>query len=289
MKDDFIQEFRIQSIRDLNEAKAIIENNGSLEHAAWFCEQSFEKTVKYVYAYYKLKIQAQTIDSVYDKLKDKSHMRAAELVINMQREIFAYFWRVVSSGLLTNPSIPMPVQNLIRDMLKDSKISDNGIFESMFDSARDKISNLLGMKGDYNDALRSSTSKNLNNYLQKFDYSKVIQEMLADRGAQFAKLFSYPNHVDFSRFLDPPLYQNQIHFVIKTMALAPWILPYAETSRYPLRECNYQNLRLFRDLESKIKPYFALLINEIDELNKGADECIASMTEFHKWANPEGG
>src|SRR2546422_8749971 len=86
LEDKFIEELRLQSFRDLEEAEKILENNGYIEHVAWLCEQSYEKLVKYVYAYFKLKIQNGSVKSVYDKMYQSQHYGSYKLIINMFRE-----------------------------------------------------------------------------------------------------------------------------------------------------------------------------------------------------------
>jgi HEPN domain-containing protein len=87
-KDDFVKDFKVQVERDLDGAEIILKAAGPLEHVAYLCEQSFEKTIKYVYAYYKLNIKGEQIGAVYQKMKQDSHIGSNKLILNMLREYY---------------------------------------------------------------------------------------------------------------------------------------------------------------------------------------------------------
>jgi hypothetical protein len=74
------------------------------------------------------------------------------------------------------------------------------------------------------------------------------------------------------------------NFPLKVLALSPWILlpVYAEMSRYPLKECSYINLEIFRRYEAQLRPYSAYLIGVFKELQNDADGYIESMNTFRK-------
>ncbi len=82
-----------------------------------------------------------------------------------------------------------------------------------------------------------------------------------------------------------PLAVGNASFPLKVLALSPWILPpaYTEMSRYPLKECSYINLELFRRYEAQLRFYFAYLIGVFKELQNDADVgYIESMNTFRK-------
>jgi hypothetical protein len=53
-------------------------------------------------------------------------------------------------------------------------------------------------------------------------------------------------------------------------------------SRYPLKECSYINLEIFRRYEAQLRSYFAYLIGVFKELQNDADGYIESMNTFRK-------
>jgi hypothetical protein len=63
------------------------------------------------------------------------------------------------------------------------------------------------------------------------------------------------------------------NFPLKVLALSPWILlpVYTEMFRYPLKECSYINLEIFRRYEAQLRSYFAYLIGVFKELQNDVD------------------
>jgi hypothetical protein len=265
----------------LDGAEIILRADGPLEHVAWLSEQSFEKTIKYVYAYYKLKIQKENIDTVYDKMKYKSHLNSTELTLNMLREFYVESYQFIMLHLSGNPLIPEQLKILMNDLFKQAKINGAGFFESMFDNAIRKMIPILRKKEDYVTFLKKTNEDGLRQFLNKFDYDQRIEEMTNNVGNDFRKILSPEQISDASFFMSPLLQQKQFRFIMKVIALCRYVLPYTEMSRYPLRECNYENLRLFRELEPQLRPYFILLIGELRKLIKDSDDYIESLVALH--------
>jgi hypothetical protein len=53
-------------------------------------------------------------------------------------------------------------------------------------------------------------------------------------------------------------------------------------SRYPLKECSYINLEIFRRYEAQVRSYSAYLIGVFKELQNDADAYIESMNTLRK-------
>jgi hypothetical protein len=274
--DSFLDDLKLQAQRDLAGAEIIAKGGGPIEHEAWLCEQSFEKIVKYVYAYFKLKIQAGNLNSVHDKMREQAHYGTPILVINMLRELYRAYGQTMMEFTLKFAKIPDNLQLPIRELLDKLPKNYVGYLDKVFDGARDRMAKLLGDKLGLEDALKKSVPEHLHWYLQKFDNDERIEDIVKNEAKAFQGL------VDISQFTDPTLYQKNFNFPLKALAISPWILPYTETSRYPLKEYNYSNLQLFRKYEGNLRPYFASLIEVLRELQKEADDYIESLNTFKK-------
>lgn len=274
--DSFLDDLKLQAQRDLAGAEIIAKGDGPIEHEAWFCEQSFDKTVKYVYAYFKLKIQSGNLNSVHNNMREKAHYGTGELVINMLRELYRGYGEMMMESTLHFAKIPDNLQLQIKELLDKLPRNYVGQFDKWFDQARDKIAKLLGDKLGLEDALKKSVPEHLHWYLEKFDYDEKIEGIVKNEVKPFQGL------VDIGPFSDPLLYQKSVNFPLKALALSPWILPYTETSRYPLKEYNYINLQLFRKYEGNLRPYYASLIEVLRELQKEADDYVDSLNTFKK-------
>lgn len=132
----------------------MLKENAPIEHVAWFCEQSFEKTAKYVYAYIKLKIQSGSLDSVHDKMRERAHYGTGELIINMLREIYGGSGKLMMDAMLQLARLPENVQLPLKAMMDQLPKNYVGYLDKEFDKVRDNIASLLGEKIGYSDALK---------------------------------------------------------------------------------------------------------------------------------------
>ena len=280
--ENFLSDLKLQADRDLKGAELVLMHEGPIELVGWLCEQSFEKTVKYVYAYYKLRIQNNPLDSVYEKLKEKSHLGAYELIINMMREIFRDFWDNFWQSFLTRDVFPEHLKNAMIDNLKKSKISIMAQMEKIIDDGATTIGALTQNIEKYDVWLKQSPAEWMQEYMGQFDYANtvatmtnpIIVDMKKAAGPDFSKIVS-------STF-SPQFLQSFFAFAIRSMALAVRVLPYFETSRYPAKDFNYSNLRLFREYESELRPYFAYLVQELRNFNVAADNFIKDFFSILK-------
>lgn len=273
---------KLQAQRDLAGAETILKENGPIEHVAWFCEQSFEKTTKYVYAYFKLKIQSGSLDSVHDNMREKAHYRTGDLVLNMLRELYRGHWEGMMQFMEHFTKLPENLQLPLKSLLDRLPKKGIGQFDKWFDQARDRIAKLMEAKMGYNDALKKSSDEHLRWYLAKFEHDEEIEDVVKNESTPFKGL------VDIGPYIDPTLYQKNMNFVLKVLALSPWVLPYAEMSRYPLKECAYLNLQVFREHEGHLRPYFAYLIEVLKGLQKDAAGYIESLNTFKNAMSGQG-
>jgi hypothetical protein len=215
-------------------------------------------------------------------MRERAHYGTGDLIINMLREIYGGSGKLMMDAMLQLAKLPENVQLPLKAMMDQLPKNYVGYLEKEFDKGRDKIRSLLGDKIGYNDALKNSTAEHLRWYLAKFNFDEKIDSIVKKETAPFAAL------VDISLFTNPELYQNNINFPLKVLALSPWLLPYTEMSRYPLKECGYSNLQVFREHEAHLKSYFEYLTEVLEELQKDADGYIDSMNTFKQAAQGMG-
>jgi hypothetical protein len=217
--DDFVADLKLQSKRDLDSAKIILKQNGPIEHVAWFCEQSFKKTIKYVYAYYKLKIQEGTLDSVYDKMKEKSHLSSTELIINMRRQFYSESWQFLEQHLSSDPSVPEPVTTVLKEMFRQSKIYGAGFFDKMFDDAIRRMGVALKNKEEYLAFLQRTSEEQLRRSLSSVNFDKIILEATELLNTSFRSLLTPRQVEDAGPFMSSSLQVKQLRFILKVIAL----------------------------------------------------------------------
>jgi len=115
-EDDFINELKLQARRDLDGVEIMLQNNGPIEHGAYLCQQSFEKNIKYVYAYYKLRINKRSLSGVYDDTLKSSHEGGADLTMNMLPQYYTETYKFINSKMAENtPMLPPQLRTLFLD------------------------------------------------------------------------------------------------------------------------------------------------------------------------------
>lgn len=229
-----------------------------------------------MYASYKLEIQKQSVDSVYDKIREKSHYQTAELILNLSRELYKGMFESQTRFFLKMPEISEEIRQPLNDLL--SKVPKNvvGNFDRWFDQARDKINQLMSPKSEFNERIKNTTVEELKKYLEKFDYRNAIEQKVAELSKGFLGKVNPSDTV----FLDAVFYQQNVAFPLKVLALSPRVLSYVEMSRYPIRDCGYLNLKLFRELDAQLRPYFEYLVIELQMLSKEGDDYLGTIKKY---------
>lgn len=285
VRDGFIDEWKSQALKDLQAAEILLRHEGPLEHVGYLSEQAFEKTIKYVYAYYKVKIKNETIDSVYDKMKHDSHLGSTNLTLNMLREYYVETYRIVIRHINEGDTLPDPLKAQMKVLFEQAKIDGAGFFERMFDDAIHRIRPILRKREDYVIFLKHTNAESFTQFMKKFDFDERIDELVTSASGEFKKVVT-PQQVSGGEFFISPLFhQKQFRFIMNVLGLCRYVLPYAEMTRYPLKECNYENLKLFEQLDPQLRPYFNILLKRLKELVSQSDEYILTLVAIFKTVN----
>jgi len=289
LENKFIEELRFESFRDLEEAEKILEANGYLEHVAWLCEQSYEKLVKSVYAYFKLKIQNGSVKSVYDKMYESQHYGSYKLIINMFREIFGSFRKsfdtkpaqIVASASENEKGIADGFMKFV----KNANYSQlNKELEYKCKSIEEKISACLSSNNAFKDFINIATEQSLRKSLNDLNFEATVKETIDKLSTD--PRFKASNPV-FQGMLQQAIISGSEHtikffgFISYALVLARWILPHASMPRYPILEYNFDNLAPYREKSNELKPFFRLIIDEIKKLHPQAKEFFDEL-EYYK-------
>lgn len=283
--DDFVEELRIQSVRDLDEARFILDKGSHLDHVAWFCEQSYEKLVKHVYSYYKLKIQNRSLNKVYSTVFEAQHYDSPHLILRMLSELTREFFQIYMNGFNQLGQMSENDRKILTDAIV-SKMPQNavGMNDKFLDSIKKKIDACLWKKDEFEALLKNSSYESLYQNMKKFDYDALIEQNVSKYTQGLGGLSGAdPSQLGWAT--SSKLYKDYYLFVTKLLVLAPWILPHVSASRYPLIESGFVNLKLYRELESQLKPYFDHLVSILQSLQKQKDDFILTLDTIHKFAN----
>lgn len=287
LDEKLIEELKIQSQRDLNEAERILKNGGHMEHVAWHCEQAYEKIVKQIYAYFKLKIQSANVVSVYDKLYEKQHYGSYKLIINMFREILSSFrvylkntFQTIDSRSDQFPTGTFHATSSLYNMIPNFNKQLERTLSNVEIKIEKNISNIEAFKIFLNNA----TEANINKILQQTNITKNVNDALNQAKTNavlktgdvlFDEIVKQVtnNPIDFIKFYG---------FISQALVLATWILPHTSMSRYPSIEHNFENLQLYRNRDSTLVPFFRILINEIKNLGSGSNDFLTMLHQYKK-------
>jgi hypothetical protein len=289
LEDKFIEELRLESLRDLVEAEKILENNGHIEHVAWLCEQSYEKLIKSVYAYFKLKIQSGNVRSVYDKMYASQHYGSYKLIINMFREIFGSFRKsfdskptqIVSTASESEKGTASEFMNFVNNT-NFSQL--NKELEHKCKGVEETIGKCLSSNHAFKDFIDIATEKSLRKSLNELNFEATIKDVTD-------KLPTDPRFKStdpaFRKILEQVItsgLEDNIKFyafMSYALLLGRWVLPHASMPRYPILEYNFDNLVPYREKSDELKPFFKLIIDETRSLYPRATDFIEKL-HFYK-------
>ncbi|AFU58184.1 hypothetical protein Ngar_c12440 [Candidatus Nitrososphaera gargensis Ga9.2] len=281
MSTDLAEELKIQSVRDLEQAKSILKQGENLEHVAWFCEQSYEKLIKHVYAHFKIKIQNRSVSGVYDKIFRAGHYDSPDLVLNMLGELAREFWDMYNRGLSVLPKLSDSDRTILKRFIDNVPQDALRRNERHIESIRRKIDMVVNKDKEFESFLRNSTYEKLHESMMKYDYNQIIDQTVAKNTAGLEGLVGVDPNV-LMKGINSQLYKDYYLFVAKLLGLAEWLLPNISGSRYPLRESGFGNLKLYRELNDQLILFFGYMVSILDGLQTGKDRFISSIISILK-------
>jgi hypothetical protein len=285
--EKLIDELRIQSQRDLNAAERILDGGGHMEHVAWHCEQSYEKIVKFIYAYFKLKILNGNEKSVYEKMYEKQHYGSYKLVTNMLREItgsFRSYLKNTFQKIDTNPQeIPIQTFNVLVNLAKNIVPTLNKQLENSVSNTESTIEKYISDINAFKNFLNNATAQNLSKAIEAIDVTRVVPTALNQISE--SKLMSgdqlFDEYVKIA-ISNPNEYQKFYGFISKALILAIWTLPHTSMSRYPILGHNFENLTAYRNRDVTLGPFFKMLIKEIKNMELDTGNFLGMLQQYKK-------
>lgn len=288
LDDKLIEELKIQSERDLKEAENILNNHGYIEHVAWYCEQSYEKLVKSIYAHFKLKIQHGNVKSVYEKIYEKQHYESYKLIINMFREIQAAFRQSLDNATAKiktkSPEMPEFTINAMSSFIGSANIpSVNRKLENKISEIDSKIAREISSVHAFKDFLSNSTELSLMKSIHSSDIDDLTKKALnqLSKDLKFKSDDPLFTMVLKSAFSSNEKYLKFYGFISQALVLARWILPHTSMSRYPILDYDFENLKPYRQRETELKAFFTVLIDEIRKLYPTSKDFI-DILQYYK-------
>ena len=233
----YIVENRVQARRDLDSAKALLSlPDPHLENVAFLLEQSYEKILKAAYVSYKIHTTSDSWKIAYKS----TLVHDISFIFAMLRDIHGHYADLVEQNATKYGSV---IREL--DMFPDSlrkMVDSTGKFKREIMDGIDKIEHK---------AERLKDRKHFVGFVSKLD-SNSIKETNIERteipeyidGLDDLKLMM-PELTDL-RVLNTKTMQKYITFLKMLKALAPYALPHAVASRYPMKECKMKNLEVYR-------------------------------------------
>lgn len=258
-----------------------------MEHVAWHCEQAYEKIIKQIYAYFKLKIQKGSVKSVYEKMYEKQHYGSYRLIINMFREITRSFRTYLENTFqtITTNSNQLPagtfastsnLYNMIPNFNKDLEKKLSNVETTI----EKNIANINAFRIFLNDA----TEEKLNAIIEKTDVSKQVLDALnqVKTGSKLKTGDALFDGLVDQAANNPIDYLKFYGFITKALVLAMWTLPHTSMSRYPSMEHDFENLKAYRDRDSTLGPFFKVLIKEIKSLESESSNFLEMLHQYKK-------
>jgi len=279
-----IQELLMEAKRDLEASDQILKTD-LIEIAAWHTEQAFEKAIMYVYASYKTRFLGRAVDSVYEKMKDKPHTDKHILMLNMLNEMIPDFGGLVTAK--TNSALPQLTPNLSADL--------SGFLLKVNPSQN--VSKAMAQLGKLRSALDSTAAKSmsLGQFLDRCTVANFKKDMLSldvqsdvEKGLESliqAEVFKFrdkdlENTFKASGVGQPDLYVGVYRFPLVALNMARWILKDPISTRYPLREWDYANLRLYRARSPALHDFYQEVNRQIETLIQYGEEFLQAFSSL---------
>ena len=258
----YIAENRMQARRDLDSAKRLLSSpDPHLENIAFLLEQSYEKILKAAYVSYKI----YTTSDSWRKAYHNTRVHDIGFILDMLRDIHEYYADLVEQNAAKYGSIVKEFP-LFPDSLRKIVDSPRKLKHKIMDGI-DKIEHGLERLNDKKHFVDFVSKLNSNSIKETNMERTEIPEYMD--GLADLKLM-VPGLTDL-RVLNAKTMQKYTTFLNMLAALAPYTLPHAIASRYPMMECKMKNLEVYRT-SPNLKGFFdklayktqILLDSEID-------------------------
>lgn len=271
----YAEELKTQSIRDLALAKKLLADKESPEHIAWLCEQSYEKILKHVFATY-LSHSGIRVEVIDGKLRRASHGSAWMSTIEITKDISRAYFRMILTD--ADKFHLRPIIGESREMWQKFQESTERMLDTVIEMIELRYNNSTFMQ-NFNQASIAAFSHSV-------DPIPNMETLIKDNLESVRKNFSEGGFGDLTDLL-LRLTQGYYDFVFRSVILAPWLLPLAEASRYPMPEYGSENLKGFRDNKNQLIEYFSGICNEIQKLVDASSHFNEAISDLKSFMTPK--
>jgi HEPN domain-containing protein len=272
--DVYAEELKTQSIRDLALAKKLVADKGNPEHIAWLCEQSYEKILKHVFATY-LSHSGVRVEVIDGKLRRASHGSAWRSTVEITKDVSRAYFRMILAD--EDKFQGRPIIGESKEVWQQFQESMERMLDTVTEMIELRYNNSAFMQ-NFNQASIAAFSNSLNPMPNMETLIKANLESVRNN-------FSEGGFVELTDLL-LRLTRGYYEFVFRSVTLAPWLLPLAEASRYPMPEYRSENLKGFRENENQLIEYFAGVCNEVQKLVQASSHFNEAMADLKKFMAP---
>ena len=243
-----INENRIQAQRDLDSARVLLASSDPhLENVAFLLEQSFEKIIKTSYTRYKLEIKSASLNKIYENISDHN----IDFILDMLDELY----KNCTTTLTHLPKTLLDCDELHNIFSKEMK----EILRSP-ENLAGPMKRIQNLKNEV-----ALAKRNFIKFMSKLD-SKSIPNLDVEPSDVPQFFTTVENFTNSAADFVPSrkIFQEHLTFLLH-LSIAPYIIPHATHSRYPLIQRHMNNLNAYRD-NPKLKGFFNALADHIQKM-----------------------
>lgn len=275
----YVEENRIQAERDLQTAKIILENNGHVENVAFLLEQSYEKILKSIHAYYRLEIKNEPFVDVYNAAIGHD----IDFIFRMLKDLYKLSgsYLVAMQGKMQGDKVYEGNSLAFKWLAK--KITSGIDAESMMEKI---IPPLQNIEEGVRNHIRNK--EEFGKFLSTFNANSIPmigQPKVAFQLLEVAKFLAGSKNEEFNRSLNVENWKTFSMYLTYILLLGPWIIPHVYMSRYPVKELQLENLEYYRNNEENIKQFLLNTIPKVQYLLDNCDAFIEQMKILKKRSN----
>ena len=293
--DLYCEELKTQSIRDLELAKRLVGLRVNAEHIAWLCEQSYEKILKHVFASY-LASRGARVEVIDGKLRRASlagqQWRISTL--DIARDVSRAFFDILL-GRDRSERQPPSARTLLAqpmDLWRNLETSMEKVIDQTSNTVESNLLLSLTIQNCTKENFLNSASSwalaapyfqpSLSTESKENDPLSFLESFLRNNMEGTRANFSIQGFDEATKLMTR-LTKTYYSFVLRAIMMAYWLLPLSETSRYPMPEYHCENLKKFREFESQLIDFYAVVTIELERLIESSayfNEAMADLRKF---------
>lgn len=277
--DKFIEESRTQARRDLESAKVLLESpDPHLENVAFLLEQSYEKILKAAYVSYKTRVAPEPWKTTHKAI----HNHNIIFMFGMLRDTHEHY-----AGWVERNTAKCEQITGILDELPDE-------LRKTIDAIKETKSNIMtGIDKIERDLEQSIKRGNFVNFISKLN-SNSLKRIDAKRNGvpdTIGLLDKYERTIPEAVRPSARDFENLKKYAIffqTLLMLAPYTLPHAVNSRYPMDKHKMENLEAYRS-SPELKGFFDELAYRIQTLLDSESGFTEQTIKAHpkNFSNPD--